>query len=223
MELCKKIEIPFIYASSAATYGSGAYGYQDDERFIPCLQPLNAYGDSKQKFDLWALEQEKLGQVPSSWVGFKFFNVYGFGERHKGFMSSVVLHAFEEIQSQGKVTLFKSHRPDVAHGDQKRDFVFVDDVVKVLHFAIEKPIRRGIFNLGTGKARAFLDLAKAVFKALDLPEKIQFQDTPLEIRQKYQYFTQATMDRLREEGFIDPFTTLESGVEQSVQRFLLFV
>jgi ADP-L-glycero-D-manno-heptose 6-epimerase len=212
--------IPFIYASSAATYGDGTLGYADDESLIPQLHPLNAYGESKQNFDLWVLEQERQGSCPPSWAGFKFFNVYGFGERHKGFMSSVVFHAFDEIQKTGQVTLFKSHREGIADGEQKRDFIYVEDLVQVLHFALDKPISRGIYNLGTGQARTFLDLAKSVFISLKRPEKINFIDTPLSIRDKYQYYTQATMDRLRSEGFFAPFTPLEEGVQQYISRLM---
>jgi ADP-L-glycero-D-manno-heptose 6-epimerase len=211
-------QVPLIYASSAATYGSGDMGYDDREELIPQLSALNAYGDSKLKFDLWALEQERHRIHPPQWAGFKFFNVYGFGERHKGFMSSVVLHAFDEISKSGKVTLFKSHREGIADGQQKRDFVYVADVVDVIHFAIDKPIPRGIYNLGSGQARSFLDLARAVFHALGKPENVQFVDTPLSIRDKYQYFTEAEMERLRGLGYNQPFTSLEEGVRQYVER-----
>ncbi len=213
-------KIPFIYASSAATYGDGSLGYNDDETLISSLHPLNPYGDSKLKFDLWALDQEKQGNHPPTWSGFKFFNVYGWGERHKGFMSSVVLHAFDEIQKTGQVTLFKSHREEIADGFQKRDFIDVADILEVLHFAIKKPIQRGIYNLGTGQARTYLDLAKAVFRALNQPEKIQFIDTPLSIRDKYQYFTEAKMDRLRAQGDHRPFTSLENGVQKYIEKLL---
>jgi ADP-L-glycero-D-manno-heptose 6-epimerase len=213
-----KHEIPFNYASSAATYGDGLLGYDDQESSISLLKPLNAYGESKRLFDLWALEEEKKGNHPPSWSGFKFFNVYGFGERHKGFMSSVVLHAYDQIQSQGKVTLFRSHRDGIADGYQKRDFVSVEDVVRVLHFAVKKPIHRGIFNLGTGQARPFIDLAKAVYSALGIPPQIEFVDTPVSIRDKYQYFTEAKMDRLRAEGYTPPFTSLEEGVKNYISR-----
>lgn len=213
-----KAKIPFFYASSAATYGDGSLGYDDDEKLIPSLKPLNLYGDSKQKFDLWALEQEKAGSSPPFWAGFKFFNVYGYGERHKGFMSSVVLHAYDQIMESGQVTLFKSHRAGIPDGYQKRDFISVNDVVKVLHFAINKPIRRGILNLGTGQARPFLDLAHSVFDALGMTPKIQFKDTPLNIRNKYQYFTEAKMDHLRSEGYTSAFTSLEDGVAEYVKR-----
>ena len=211
-------KVPFIYASSAATYGDGQLGYDDNESAMNQLKPLNAYGESKLKFDLWVLEQEKLGQHPPYWSGYKFFNVYGFGEKHKHFMSSVVLHAYEQIQTQGTVTLFKSHRPGIADGYQKRDFISVHDVVHVLHFASEKPIQRGIYNLGTGQARAFFELAQAAFQALHLPARIEFVDTPLSIRDKYQYFTEAKMERLRAQGYTAPFETLEEGVKRYIQR-----
>ena len=213
--------LPFIYASSAATYGDGALGYNDQEDLIPKLRPLNLYGQSKQDFDLWALgEEKKSNSCPPSWAGFKFFNVFGPGERHKGFMSSVVLHSFDQIRKNGGVTLFKSHRPGIADGFQKRDFVYVRDVVNVLHFALDRPIKRGIYNLGTGKARAFLELAQAVFTVLDKPEQIHFVDTPVEIRDKYQYFTEAVMDRLREQGYTAPFTSLEEGIQDYVKKLL---
>lgn len=217
-KIATEYKIPFVYASSAATYGDGSQGYDDDEGWIPQLKPLNAYGESKQKFDLWALEQEAQSQHPPSWAGFKFFNVYGPGERHKKFMSSVVLHAFDEIKKHGYVTLFKSHREGIAHGYQKRDFIYVQDVIDVLHFALENPIRRGIYNLGTGQARPFMDLAQAVFDALGHPMEVRFIDTPVAIRDKYQYFTQATMYRLRAQGYTAPFTSLEEGVKRYIEK-----
>jgi len=211
-------QIPMIYASSAATYGEGEKGYQDEESLIPELKPLNPYGESKRLFDLWVLDQEKTGHTPPAWAGFKFFNVYGFGERHKGKMASVVLHAFNQIKANGTAKLFRSHRAGIADGEQKRDFIAVDDVVSVLFFALEKPIRRGIFNLGTGQARSFLDLVRATFKSLNLPEQIHWVDTPVELRERYQYFTQAEMQRLRNEGYMRPFLTLEEGVTKYIKR-----
>jgi ADP-L-glycero-D-manno-heptose 6-epimerase len=213
-----RAKIPFVYASSAATYGDGAFGYDDQESLFSSLKPLNAYGDSKLQFDLWALSQEKAGSNPPHWCGFKFFNVYGFGERHKGFMASVVLHSYDEILRTGKVTLFRSHREGIKDGFQKRDFIFVEDVVQALHFALSKPIARGIYNLGSGQARPFLDLVKAVFKVLQVPENIHFIDTPEKIRDKYQYFTEAKMERLRQQGFDLPLTSLEEGVQRYVSR-----
>ena len=212
--------IPLVYASSAATYGDGSLGYDDAESLIPDLKPLNPYGESKRLFDLWALDQEKKGVNPPNWSAFKFFNVYGFGESHKEKMASVVLHAFDQIRKTGKVRLFKSHRSDIAHGHQRRDFIFVDDVVDVLFYALEKPIRRGIYNLGTGKARTFLDLVRPVFSTLQKPENIEFIDTPLAIRDRYQYFTEAKMDRLCVQGYMKSFTSLEGGVSKYVRELL---
>lgn len=210
--------LPFVYASSAATYGDGAEGYDDDEARMPRLRPLNPYGESKLRFDRFALAEAARGAAPPAWSGFKFFNVYGFGERHKGKMSSVVLQAFDQIRARGEVRLFRSHRPDVADGGQRRDFVHVGDVVSVLHFALDRPLRRGIYNLGTGTARSFLDLARATFAALGAPEQIEFVDTPAALRERYQYFTEARMQKLRSAGYDKPFTALEDGVRQYVER-----
>jgi ADP-L-glycero-D-manno-heptose 6-epimerase len=212
--------LPFVYASSAATYGDGAEGYEDDESRISGLRPLNPYGESKQIFDLWALEEASRGFAPPIWSGFKFFNVYGFGERHKGRMSSVVLQSFDQILRSGEVTLFRSHRPGIEDGHQKRDFVYVRDVVEVLHFALEKPLTRGIYNLGTGRARTFLDLVHATFAALGAPPRVRFVDTPAEIRDRYQYFTEARMEKLRAAGYDVAFTSLEEGVRRYVQLLL---
>lgn len=217
---CTLRKIPMVYASSAATYGEGELGYDDDEALIPKLRPLNPYGESKRLFDLWALEQERAGQHPPAWSGFKFFNVYGFGERHKGKMASVVLHAFDQIRDRGTVRLFRSHREGIADGHQKRDFIFVDDVIEVLEFARSTPIQRGIFNLGTGRARTFLDLVKATFAAMGAPENITFFDTPEELRERYQYFTEARMQKLRGVGYTKLFTSLEDGVAAYIKRLL---
>jgi ADP-L-glycero-D-manno-heptose 6-epimerase len=211
-------KVPLVYASSAATYGDGALGYDDDESLIPRLKPLNPYGDSKQIFDVWALAEEKRGNSPPSWSGWKFFNVYGFGEAHKGRMASVVLHAHQQLKSAGVIKLFRSHRAGIADGHQARDFVDVRDVIDVLWFALEKPARRGILNLGTGKARTFLDLARAVCKAAGHDEAISFIDTPPSIRDQYQYFTEAKMDRLRALGYNKEFRSLETGVTDYVKR-----
>jgi len=210
--------LPFVYASSAATYGDGAHGYDDDEALIPRLRPLNPYGDSKQRFDLFVLDEERAGRVPAAWTGFKFFNVYGYGERHKGAMASVVLHAFDQIRAGGEVRLFKSYDPGFADGAQRRDFVYVDDVVEVLHFTLARGVRRGILNLGTGASRTFLDLAHATFAALGLPPRIRFIDMPDALRPRYQYATEARMGRLRDLGYGAPFTTLEEGVRRYVGR-----
>ena len=210
--------VPLVYASSAATYGEGELGYDDSEELIPKLKPLNPYGQSKQDIDLWVLEQERRGCKPPSWSAFKFFNVYGFGERHKKDMSSVVLKAFDQIRQKNVSRLFKSYRNGIAHGEQKRDFVFVGDVVNVLHFALEKPIKRGIYNLGTGEARSFLDLVRAVFEELGKKDNIEWIEMPEAIKDKYQYFTEAHMERLCEIGYKKPFTSLEDGIHQYIQK-----
>jgi ADP-L-glycero-D-manno-heptose 6-epimerase len=210
--------VPFVYASSAATYGDGAHGYDDDESLIPSLTPLNPYGWSKQTFDLWVLAQSQAGHTPPIWSGWKFFNVYGYGERHKGKMASVILHAYDQLKAGGPVRLFRSHKMSIANGHQARDFIDVRDVVSVLWFALDHPVRRGIFNLGTGKARTYLDLARAVFRALGVEERIEYIDTPLAIRDKYQYFTEARMGRLRAAGYSAPFHSLEEGVAAYIAR-----
>ncbi|OGQ14448.1 MAG: ADP-glyceromanno-heptose 6-epimerase [Deltaproteobacteria bacterium RIFCSPHIGHO2_02_FULL_40_11] len=215
-----KHQTPLVYASSAATYGEGELGYDDNEDLIPKLKPLNPYGRSKQDFDLWALDQEKKGNHPPTWSGFKFFNVYGFGERHKNNMSSVILKSFDQIRAKGFVRLFKSHRAGISDGEQQRDFVFVGDVIDVLNFAYQKPIQRGIYNLGTGQARSFLDLVRGVFHALGKKENVEFIDTPIEIRDKYQYFTEARMENLKQQGYTKSFTSLEAGIEQYVAELL---
>ncbi len=215
-------KVPLIYASSAATYGEGELGYDDSEKLISKLKPLNPYGQSKHDVDLWVLEQERKGWKPPSWSAFKFFNVYGFGERHKNDMSSVVLKAFDQILQKGLSRLFKSYRESIAHGEQKRDFVFVGDVVNVFHYALEKPIARGIFNLGTGEARSFLDLVRAVFKELGRKENIEWIEMPEAIKDKYQYFTQSNMKSLRKAGYKNPFTSLENGIHQYIQKLKEF-
>lgn len=215
-ELAIRFNIPFVYASSAATYGAGEQGYEDDESRMDRLEPLNPYGRSKQEFDLWALAESRKGSEPPAWSGFKFFNVYGFGERHKGRQSSVVLQGFDQIRAQGKIRLFRSHKAGIPDGEQKRDFIHVRDVVDALMFAFEKPIRRGVFNLGSGKARSFLDLARATFSAMGATPVIEYIDTPIEIRERYQYFTEASMERLRAEGFVREFTSLEQGVRETI-------
>lgn len=216
---CTKYQIGLVYASSAATYGLGEFGYDDkDESIIPKLKPLNAYGDSKNDFDVWALQQK---ETPNKWIGFKFFNVYGPNEFHKARMASVIFHSFNQINAQGFVKLFRSHNPNYADGGQLRDFVYVKDVVEVLFFAYKNTIKNGIYNLGSGKARTFLDLAKATFKASGKEEKIEFIDTPIDIRDKYQYFTEAKMDKLVEAGYTKPFTSLEEGVADYVKNYLV--
>jgi ADP-L-glycero-D-manno-heptose 6-epimerase len=214
--LCTGFGIPLLYASSAATYGLGESGYADDHLQIPHLKPLNPYGQSKQDFDVWALQQN----APKHWAGFKFFNVYGPNEYHKGRMASVIFHTTRQIKATGAMKLFRSHRPDYADGGQSRDFIYVKDVTDVLLFFMENKPQNGIYNLGTGKARTFLDLAKGTFKALGLEPNISFIDTPADIRDTYQYFTEATMQKTRDAGFHQPFYGLEAGIEDYVQRYL---
>jgi ADP-L-glycero-D-manno-heptose 6-epimerase len=217
-ELCAKFDIPLVYASSAATYGGGEFGYKDDDSLALKLQPLNPYGISKNEFDKWAIQQEKK---PPFWAGLKFFNVYGANEYHKGRMASVIFHSFNQIRSTGQVTLFRSHKEGIKDGEQLRDFVYVKDLVNVCLFLKEKHPVSGLFNLGTGKARSFLSLAQSVFAALNIPENIIFTDMPLDIRDKYQYFTEADMTKLYKSGYHTPFTTLEEGVKDYVQNYLL--
>jgi ADP-L-glycero-D-manno-heptose 6-epimerase len=216
-QICSTYKIPFIYASSAATYGLGEFGYDDDETKINSLKPLNPYGDSKNDFDKWAITQE---QTPPNWYGLKFFNVYGPNEYHKSRMASVIFHSFNQINSTGKVKLFRSHNPKYTDGGQLRDFVYVKDVVDVLVFLFEKSPKNGIYNLGSGKARSFSDLAKATFASLGKTPDIEFIDTPIDIRDKYQYFTEANMSKLKAAGFKKEFTTLEEGVTDYVKNYL---
>lgn len=215
--ICANAGIPFVYASSAATYGDGEFGYADDHKTIHRLQPLNPYGWSKHRFDLWALEQSKQ---PVFWAGLKFFNVYGPNEYHKSRMASVIFHAFNQIRDSGKVKLFRSHRPDYKDGWQLRDFVYVKDVVEVCLFLMKHKSPSAIYNLGTGKARSFYDLASAVFRALDIDPQIEYVDIPQDIRDKYQYFTEAKMDKLIAAGYQKPFTSLEDGVNDYVRNYL---
>lgn len=216
--LCAKLNIPFIYASSAATYGLGEFGYNDEDvSIIDKLKPLNPYGDSKNDFDKWALRQHVK---PPYWVGLKFFNVYGPNEYHKGRMASVIFHAFNQIENEGKVKLFRSHNPNYKDGGQLRDFIYVKDVCSVILFLYKHRVENGIYNLGTGKARTFEDLAKNTFKAIGVDEDIEFIDTPADIRDKYQYFTEAKMHKLRSAGYSKHFHTLEEGVEDYVRNYL---
>lgn len=217
-EACARGGIPLVYASSAATYGMGEHGYKDDHNIVELLKPLNPYGESKNDFDKWALKQS---EQPPFWTGVKFFNVFGPNEYHKGRMASVVFHAYNQIQQTGKVRLFRSHRDDFKDGMQLRDFIYVKDVVDVLYCLMRRKPASGLYNLGTGKARAFVHLAEAVFSALNIPSKIEFIDTPQDIRDKYQYFTEARMEKLvNEAGYPSPFYSLEEGVAEYVQGFL---
>ncbi|MEY3416332.1 MAG: ADP-glyceromanno-heptose 6-epimerase, partial [Bacteroidota bacterium] len=214
---CVQYHIPLVYASSAATYGLGELGYDDNEATISQLKPLNPYGDSKNDFDIWALAQT---EKPFFYAGLKFFNVYGPNEYHKDRMASVIIHAFKQISNTGKMKLFRSHNPNFKDGEQMRDFVYVKDVVEVCMFLMHHRQNSGIYNLGSGKARTFLDLVKNTFKAMHLPEDISFVDTPEDIRDKYQYFTEANMQKLINIGYSKPFHTLEEGVQDYVSHYL---
>ena len=215
-EICTEHQIPVVYASSAATYGDGNLGYNDTKE-IKQLKPLNPYGWSKQNFDLWVNEQTN---TPPFWAGLKFFNVYGKHENHKGRMASVILHAYKQISKTKKMQLFMSHREDVANGEQKRDFIAVEDVVNICIFFYKNQKFSGLYNVGSGQARSFNDLVKAVFTALQLEANIQYIPTPEDIRDSYQYYTRAKMDKLKSIGFSKPFSSLEEGIEDYVKNYL---
>jgi ADP-L-glycero-D-manno-heptose 6-epimerase len=217
-QACTEHNVPIIYASSAATYGLGEFGYEDDHAIIPQLKPLNPYGDSKNDFDKFAIKESK---TPPRWYGLKFFNVYGPNEYHKGRMASVIFHAFHQIQEKGFVKLFRSHNPDYKDGGQLRDFVYVKDVLNVIDYLFKNQVASGIYNLGSGKARSFNDLASNNFEALDKKIEITFIDTPIDIRDKYQYFTEANMNKLIETGYNLPFYSLEAGIKDYVQNYLI--
>lgn len=208
--------LPLIYASSAATYGSGELGF-DDAISPDLLKPLNPYGVSKNEFDKWALNYDKK---PYFWAGFKFFNVYGPNEYHKNRMASVIFHAYNQIEKTGKLKLFKSHNPKYEDGLQLRDFVYVKDVCNVLIYFMETRKNSGIYNLGTGQARSYLDLGKACFDVLGLEYNIEFIDIPTDIRDKYQYFTQANIEKLRSAGYSKPFHSLEEGINDYISYYL---
>ena len=218
-------QIPFIYASSAATYGDGAHGYNDSHDILDQLAPLNPYGISKNEFDKWAIAQTTN---PPVWTGLKFFNVYGPNEAHKGRMASVIFHAFNQIKETGLVKLFRSHKEGFKDGEQLRDFIYVKDLVKVIHWMLQQMLsstwvekNNGLYNLGTGKARSFYDLAANTFIAQGLAPNIEFIDMPIDIRDKYQYFTEANMNKLRAAGYSAPFTSLEEGVKDYVVNYLV--
>lgn len=216
-KFCTENQISFIYASSAATYGDGSQGFNDEDD-IHNLRPLNGYGYSKQLFDIWA---EKQVLTTKQHVGFKFFNVYGPNEYFKGSMASVIFHSFNKISATGEMGLFKSYKDGYEDGKQLRDFVYVKDICKVIKFMIEHQEINGLYNLGTGKCRTFYDLAAATFKAMGLEPNIKFVDMPESLRPKYQYYTQATMDKLRKAGYMDEFYTLEAGARDYVQNYLM--
>lgn len=215
-KLCTKFQIPLIYASSAATYGDGSRGYSD-ELDSHLLTALNPYGQSKLDFDIWLSEQE---EKPPFWCGLKFFNVYGKHEEHKDRMASVVYHAYKQIKESGKMKLFASHKPNYKNGEQSRDFVYVEDVVKVMLFFFQNQNHSGIYNLGTGQARSFNDLVNAVFNTLNLKPEISYVPTPEDIRDAYQYFTQADMSKLLKIGYPNKFVSLENGISDYIINYL---
>jgi len=224
---CVEFGLPLVYASSAATYGGGEFGYADAHELAGKLRPLNPYGESKNEFDKWAIEKAAVAggskqdiSAPYFWAGLKFFNVYGPNEYHKGRMASVILHAFNQVSASGKMKLFRSHNPRYKDGEQLRDFVYVKDVVNVCYWLMHHRKDSGIYNLGSGTARTFLDLTRNVFSAMGKKEDIEFIDTPADIRDKYQYFTEAKMEKLRSIGYVQPFYTLEAGVAEYVKDFL---
>jgi len=222
-DYCSENKVPLVYASSAATYGAGELGYKDDESVIEKLKPLNPYGVSKNEFDKWALKQE---HTPPAWAGLKFFNVYGPNEYHKARMASVIFHSYNQIMKNGFVKLFKSHKKEFKDGEQLRDFIYVKDVLKICFWFLEcwekdpKTFISGIYNVGTGKARTFDSLVKATFAGLDKKSKIAYIDMPEDIRNTYQYFTEADMHKIKAAGYTQPFYSLEKGVDDYVRNYL---
>ena len=215
---CIEFGLPLVYASSAATYGLGEQGYHDDHTIIEKLKPLNPYGESKNEFDKWAVRQERK---PYYWAGLKFFNVYGPNEYHKDRMASVVFHTFNQIKNTGKMKLFRSLNPEFKDGEQARDFVYVKDVIEVMYFLMHHRKDPGIYNVGTGKAETFLELVRNTFKVMHMPEKIKYIDIPADIRDKYQYFTEAKMGKLRSIGYEKDFYSLEDGISDYVTNYLM--
>ncbi len=216
-QLCVERNISFIYASSAATYGDGSLGFYDDCA-LELLRPLNRYGYSKNIFDIWVAHQSSK---PKQCVGLKFFNVYGPNEYHKGNMISMVNQGFKQALETGKIRLFKSYKKDVPDGMQSRDFVYVKDVCDVIYFFIRNEDKTGLFNVGTGNARSFNDLARSVFKAMGIPSDIEYVDMPDEIRAHYQYKTEAVLTNLRKAGYSEKFSELEQGVDDYIKNYLL--
>lgn len=224
-EFCAARQIPYVYASSAATYGGGELGYNDDVSVeeLKKLQPLNKYGYSKKIFDDWAFKQSI---TPKQWCGLKFFNVYGPQEYHKGRMASMVFHTFNQYRDNGGVKLFKSHKEGFKDGEQLRDFVYLKDVVDVMYYLLTEKVESGVYNIGTGEARSFLDLSMATMRAaannpeLKQEEVIEFIPMPEDLRGRYQYFTQASMEKLKRAGYTKKFTSLEDGVKDYVENYL---
>ncbi|MFM9944202.1 MAG: ADP-glyceromanno-heptose 6-epimerase [Bacteroidia bacterium] len=215
---CTENKVPLIYASSAATYGLGENGFADDHKLLSKLKPLNPYGQSKHDFDIWAVEQT---ETPPFWAGLKFFNVFGPNEYHKGRMASVVMHGSTQIRKNGFIKLFRSHLPEYKDGEQVRDFVYVKDVLDVMLYLYKIKPESAIYNLGTGHARNWNDLATAIFKALNKPVNIEYIDIPEDIREKYQYYTEAKMRKLINTGYDKPFTSLEAAVDDYINSYLV--
>ena len=223
LDWCTAHSVPFIYASSAATYGDGAQGFADDSSLaaLKALRPMNLYGWSKHLFDMAVMERVSRGEkLPPQWAGLKFFNVFGPNEYHKGPMMSVLARRFDDIKAGRVVELFKSHRDGIADGDQRRDFISVDDVVRVVMWLLATPTVSGLFNVGTGKARSFRDLMLSAYAALGAAPNIRYIDMPLSIRDSYQYFTQSEVDRLQRAGYNGGFTALEDAVGLYVKGYL---
>lgn len=216
-EKCVSYQLPLIYASSAAVYGLGEAGFVDEDPATNRLNPLNPYGHSKLAFDSWVQAQERQ---PFFWCGLRFFNVYGSGEAHKGRMASVVWHAYNQIKETKQMKLFRSHQPSVKDGEQKRDFVYVEDVTDVIYWLMHHRKNSGIYNLGTGKARSFLDLATSVFQAIEVDPDISYIDTPMDIRASYQYFTEAKINKLLAIGYDANFRSLEEGVTDYIHKLV---
>lgn len=220
---CATNQIPFIYASSASVYGDGTKGFEDDPTIeaMSSLRPLNIYGESKLAFDLFVVGHIASGKPsPPQWAGLRFFNVFGPNEFHKGGQASVVSQMHPSAAAGESYALFRSHREDYADGEQKRDFIFVDDCVSVIRWLLAHPHVSGIFNVGTGRARTFLDLAAAVYSAVEQPFNVSWRDTPEPLRPHYQYFTEANISRLKAVGYDVPFTSLEDGVSLTIKKYL---
>jgi len=215
---CIQYGLPLIYASSASTYGDGEMGFDDDHALIPELKPLNLYAQSKHDFDCWALKQK---DQPFFWTGLKFFNVFGPNEYHKDRMSSVIFQAYNTVVQTGKMDLFRSHRPDFKDGEQSRDFIYVEDVAKVILYFMNHRTHSGVYNVGTGESRSYLSLTKAVFKAMNKTENIGFVDTPADLLGKYQYYTCANIQKLRAIGYNESFLSLEDGIDDYVRNYLI--
>ncbi len=216
-EYCSQQQIPLIYASSAATYGNGEKGFDDNHEIVEQLEPLNPYGDSKNEFDKWVLKQN---QRPPHWIGLKFFNVYGPNEYHKGRMASIVWHAYHQIKKTGKVRLFKSYKDAFKHGEQKRDFIYIKDLLKIVKFLENPKNPSGLYNIGTGKATTYNELITSIFESLNLSVNIEYIEMPQDLKNTYQYYTQANIKKLQKTGYQESFYTTKDSVKDYVTHFL---